>query len=314
MQMEKVSFVIPCYRSEKTIGKVVAEIKETISRMTDYDYEIILVNDYSPDNVWDTIKGLCKDRHIKGVCLAKNFGQASAVMAGYTKVTGDYVVTVDDDGQSPLDSTESALQLLKAEDFDVVYGTCEEAKFNVFRRLGSKVNSWMAKVMFDRPSSKRVVSFSLARKFVIDEMIRYQHAYPYISGLVYRTTRNIGYLPVKHRKRMQGESGYSFKKLLGVWLNGFTAFSIKPLRMASFFGVFSSFIGLLCAFFTIVNKILHPSVAIGWSSTVSIILILGGIILLVLGMIGEYVGRIYMCINEAPQYVIREYIHENVEN
>jgi len=311
--METVSFVIPCYRSEKTIGKVVAEIQIVMKDLVEYNYEIILVNDYSPDNVWSVIKEMCRDSHIKGICLAKNFGQASAVMAGYSKVTGDYVITVDDDGQSPLDSSSEAIRLLKSQDFDVVYGTCEEAKFNVFRRFGSKVNSWMAKVMFDRPVTKRVVSFSVARRFVIDEMVRYHNAYPYISGLVYRTTRNIGYLPVHHRKRMMGESGYSFKKLIGVWLNGFTAFSIKPLRIASFLGVVTSFVGLMCALITIVNKIIHPLVAIGWSSTMSILLILGGIILLVLGMIGEYVGRIYMCINESPQYVIREFIDEDIK-
>lgn len=309
--MEKISFVIPCYRSEKTIEIVVAEIKELMKTQSSYDYEIVLVNDFSPDNVWSVIKKLCEDSRIKGVCLSKNFGQASAVMAGYSKVTGDYVITVDDDGQSPLDSTMEAISLLHKGDFDVVYGTCGEAKFNLFRRLGSKINGWMAKVMFDRPSTERVVSFSLARRFVIDEMLRYQHAYPYISGLVYRTTRNIGYLPVAHRKRMVGQSGYSLKKLIKVWLNGFTAFSIKPLRMASIFGIVVSFLGLISALFTIINKIIHPSVAIGWSSTVSILLILGGVILLVLGMIGEYIGRIYMCINESPQYVIRESLNED---
>lgn len=307
--METVSFVIPCYRSENTIGKVVSEIKEIFKVQSSYGYEIILVNDYSPDNVWQVIQQLAQDPQIKGVCLAKNFGQASAVMAGYAHVTGDYVVTVDDDGQSPLDSMMDALKLLKDQDYDVVYGTCEEAKFNVFRRMGSKINSWMAKVMFDRPTTERVVSLSVARRFVIDEMLNYNHAYPYISGLVYRTTRNIGYIPVQHRKRLMGTSGYSFRKLVKVWLNGFTAFSIKPLRMASFLGFIAAFLGLICALVTIINKLVHPNVAIGWSSTISIMLILGGIILLVLGMIGEYLGRIYMCINQTPQYVIRETVN-----
>ena len=308
--MEKISYVIPCYRSEKTIEIVVSEIIGIMEKQSSYDYEIVLVNDFSPDNVWQIIKKLCENDKIKGVCLAKNFGQASAVMAGYSKVTGDYVITVDDDGQSPLDSTMEAMRLLKSGDFDVIYGTCEEAKFNIFRKLGSKINGWMAKVMFDRPAAERVVSFSLARRFVVDEMLKYHHAYPYISGLVYRTTRNIGYLPVAHRKRMVDQSGYSLKKLIKVWLNGFTAFSIKPLRIASIFGIIVSFLGLISALFTIINKIIHPSVAIGWSSIVSIMLILGGVVLLVLGMIGEYVGRIYMCINESPQYVIRESINE----
>lgn len=307
--MEIVSFVIPCYRSEKTISTVVNEIKEIFMEQEEYDYEVILVNDYSPDNVWGVIKQLSKDPKVKGVCLAKNFGQASAVMAGYSQVSGNFVVTVDDDGQSPLDSMMAALKLLKEKDYDVVYGTCTEAKFNIFRRIGSKINGWMAKVMFDRPSTERVVSLSVARRFVIDEMLRYQHSYPYISGLVYRTTRNIGYLPVKHRKRMMGTSGYSFRKLVKVWLNGFTAFSIKPLRMASVLGFVASVLGLICALITVINKLIHPNVAIGWSSTISVTLILGGIILLVLGMIGEYLGRIYMCINQTPQYVIREKVN-----
>lgn len=309
--MEKISFVIPCYRSENTIEKVVGEIQNIMQEMTGYLYEIILVNDCSPDNVWNKIKELCRDNRIKGICLAKNFGQASAVMAGYSKVTGDYVIVIDDDGQSPLDSTKTAIELLKEKDYDVVYGTCEEAKFNVFRRIGSKVNSWMARVMFDRPTDKRVVSFCVLKRFVIEEMKRYHHAYPYISGLVYRTTKNIGYLTVKHRKRMQGKSGYSFKKLIGVWLNGFTAFSIKPLRMASVLGVTASVLGLISAIITVINKLIHPNVAIGWSSTVSIVLIMSGIILLVVGLIGEYLGRIYMCINESPQFVIREIINED---
>ena len=123
--------------------------------------------------------------------------------AGYSQVSGDYVDTVDDDGQSPLDSMMAALKLLKEKEYDVVYGTCTEAKFNIFRRIGSKINGWMAKVMFERPSTERVVSLSVARRFVIEEMLRYEHSYPYISGLVYRTTRNIGYLPYQSHFQWQ---------------------------------------------------------------------------------------------------------------
>jgi glycosyltransferase involved in cell wall biosynthesis len=310
--MEKISFVIPCYRSEKTIEKVVDEIISTMNLEKNYDYEIILVNDYSPDGVWDVINKLCSNIKIKGICLAKNFGQASAVMAGYSQVTGDYIITMDDDGQSPVDATFEILNKLKNENFDVVFGISTEVQFNTFRRFGSKVNGMMAKAMFDRPADKRIVNFSISRRFVIEEMKKYHNPYTYISGLVYRSTANIGYLPVIHRARISGKSGYSFKKLLSVWLNGFTAFSVKPLRIASYFGVITAVLGILFGFITVINKLLNPAVAVGWSSIVSIMLILGGIILLVLGMIGEYLGRIYICINNAPQYVIKEVVNGEI--
>ena len=209
-----------------------------------YDFEIILVNDNSPDNVWHIIRGLCANEKIKALSFSKNFGQASAVMAGYGMAAGDYIVTLDDDGQSPVDAVLEMLDVLKKDDHDVVYGITTEVQFGLYRRLGSKLNSWMAKIMFDRPMDKRIVNISVVRKYIIDEMLRYQHPYPYISGLIHRTTRNIGYVQVKHRARISGTSGYSFKKLAAVWLNGFTSFSIKPLRVANYLGFIAAILKL----------------------------------------------------------------------
>ena len=304
--MENVSFVIPCYRSEKTIGHVVKEIMDIMENQNEYDYEVILVNDASPDNVWEKITELAKNEKIKGIDLAKNAGQASAVMAGYGNVSGDYVITLDDDGQSPVEATMDIINKLKTENYDVVYGICQQAKFSLFRRAGSKFNSWMAYVMFGRPKDKRIISFCISRRFVIEEMVKYQNPYTYISGLVYRTTGNVGYLLVNHRSREQGTSGYSLKKLIGVWVNGFTAFSVKPLRLASCLGMLFAVLGILMAIIVVIRKLLNPFIAVGWSSVLSAILFIGGVILLVLGLIGEYIGRIYMCINSTPQYVIRQ--------
>ena len=311
MKLEKISFVIPCYRSENTIECVVSEIQEIMANMLEYDYEIVLVNDGSPDNVWKVIRKLCFDNKIKGINFSKNFGQASAVMAGYASATGDYIFTVDDDGQSPLDSIFSLLNELKNNDFDVVYGVTTEVQFGLYRRLGSKINSLMAKIMFDRPTDKRIVDISVIKKYIIQQIIRYKHPYPYISGLVHRTTKNIGYVSVKHRARKAGTSGYSFFKLVAVWMNGFTAFSIKPLRVASYLGFFIAIIGLFGAFATVVNKILNPKTAVGWSSIICAVLLMEGIHLLVLGLIGEYLGRMYMGHNESPQYVVRDKINLN---
>ena len=310
--MEMISFVIPCYRSEKTIGDVVAELQSIMGQQKTYDYEIILVNDGSPDDVWSVIQSLCSNTRIKGITFSKNFGQASAVMAGYANVKGDYIFTIDDDGQSPVDSVMELMEELKRGDYDVVYGITTEVQFGLYRKLGSKVNSLMAKVMFDRPTDKRIVNITVIRRYIIEEMGRYHYPYPYISGLVHRSTRRIGYVPVKHRARQSGTSGYSFKKLVAVWMNGFTAFSIKPLRLASYLGFLTAAVGLLGAIVTVIHKIMRPEIAVGWSSIICTILIMGGINLLVLGLIGEYLGRMYMSQNQTPQYVIRERI--NIDN
>ena len=166
----------------------------------------------------------------------------------------------------------------------------------------------MAKLMFDRPTDKRIVNFTIFKRFVVEEMTHYNHSYTYISGLVYRSTQNVGYLKVNHRQRISGSSGYSWKKLISVWVNGFTAFSIKPLRLASYLGILVAIIGFIFGIITLIRKLVNPAIAVGCSSIMMVMLILFGITLLVLGLIGEYVGRIYMCINNSPQYVIRESI------
>lgn len=309
--MEKISFVIPCYRSALTLGGVVDEIKREMSALPEYGYEIILVNDHSPDNVWSVICELCSDSHIIGVNLARNFGQPSAVLAGFSKVSGDYVITLDDDGQSPLDAASAIIRKLKSEDLDVVYGVCKQAKFSLFRRIGSKLNSLMASYAFNRPKDRRIIFFCIYKRYVIEEIKKYKNAYPYMSGLVYRSTANIGYLDVDHRKREIGTSGYSMKKLIGVWMNGLTAFSNKPLRIAAFIGAFSAVIGFIMGVVVIIRKIMHPEIEAGWSSTACLILFLNGINFLISGLMGEYVGRIYMSINSTPQYIIRDVVNDN---
>ena len=304
-----VSFVIPCYRSMKTIRNVVDEIIQ-VCKEHKYEYEIILVNDCSPDDVWREIEDLCeRDNRIKGIHFSKNFGQASAVMAGYRNCGGDLIVTMDDDGQSPIGQLPDMIRMLETDNYDVVYGVCEDAQFSLFRRLGSKVNAWMAYTAYGRPMDKRIVSINVIRKYVIDEIVKYNNPYTYLSGLVYRSTGNIGYCYVDHRKRLSGTSGYKFSSLMRAWINGFTAFSIKPLQLASYLGMISALLGFFFGIITVVRKLVNPAMAVGWSSTISIMLFLGGAMLLVLGMIGEYVGRIYMCINASPQYVISKSIN-----
>lgn len=305
-----VSFVIPCYRSEQTIGKVVEEINRTMESETQYRHEIILVNDASPDDTFGTIRQLCgQQMNICGVNLARNFGQHSALMAGFARARGEIVVCLDDDGQTPADEVGKLLAEIEA-GADVVYARYSHKQHSGFRNLGSKVNELMTRVMLGKPKELYISSYFAVRRFVVNEILRYENPFPYVIGLVLRATKNIVNVDVTHRERMSGTSGYTLGKLLGLWFNGFTAFSVKPLRIATVIGVVSACGGFLYGIYTIIKKMIMPAVPMGFSALMAALVFFCGIILLMLGIIGEYLGRIYISMNNSPQYVIRESIDE----
>lgn len=306
--MEKLSFVIPCYGSETTIEIVVNEIRETLKQRPEYHYEIILVNDCSPDRVWPRIRALAlADSHITGIDLAKNFGQHAALMAGYRHCTGDLIISLDDDGQTPACELFTLVDKMK-EGWDVVYASYAHKMHSGFRNFGTWMNERMTESLIGKPKGLRVTSYFIMRRFIADEILRYENAYPYIEGLIFRATRNIANVPVTHHERMVGESGYTFSKLLALWFNGFTAFSVKPLRIATFCGSACACIGFLYGIYVVIRKLVDSSIEMGWSSIIASIFFLGGLILIMLGMIGEYIGRIYISINNAPQYTIRQVV------
>lgn len=306
--MEKLSFVIPCYGSETTIEIVVNEIRETLKQRPEYDYEIILVNDCSPDRVWPRIRALAlADSHITGIDLAKNFGQHAALMAGYRHCTGDLIISLDDDGQTPACELFTLVDKMK-EGWDVVYASYAHKMHSGFRNFGTWMNERMTESLIGKPKGLRVTSYFIMRRFIADEILRYENAYPYIEGLIFRATRNIANVPVTHHERMVGESGYTFSKLLALWFYGFTAFSVKPLRIATFCGSACACIGFLYGIYVVIRKLVDSSIEMGWSSIIASIFFLGGLILIMLGMIGEYIGRIYISINNAPQYTIRQVV------
>ena len=306
--MKLVSFVIPCYCSEKTIASVLDEIRGAMQGLPQYAYEVILVNDGSPDNTFETLRALASsDCHVTAIDLARNFGQQSAIMAGLSHSSGDYVVCLDDDGQTPADEVGKLLQKLE-EGYDVVYASYEHKQHSKFRNWGTRINNKMTEIMLGKPKDLAIPSYLAAKRFIIDEMLNYKHCFPYVDGLVLRSTRRICNVPVNHRQRQEGESGYTIGKLLSLWMNGFTSFSVKPLRLATYAGVVTAMLGFLYAIYIIIKYFVDSSVPVGWSSTMALQLVLGGIILVVLGLIGEYIGRIYMCINASPQFVEREVV------
>ncbi len=303
-----ISYVIPCYRSAATVGAVVNEIDSTMKEMNSYDYEIILINDGSPDDTWKTIEKLAYERtdeRLLGINLSKNFGQHAALMAGLNASKGDYVVCLDDDGQTPANEAGKLIKALE-EGADAAYARYDHKQHSLFRNFGTAMNEWMAEVMLGKAKDLYVSSYFAVKRFIVDEMIKYESSYPYVIGLVLRTTRTIVNVDVKHRRRQTGQSGYTLGKLMALWINGFTAFSIKPLRIATFSGTVFAILGFLYGVYTIIKKFVYPVAPMGYAALMSAVIFMGGMIMLMLGMVGEYLGRLYISQNKNPQYVIRE--------
>ena len=311
--MKKISIVIPCYNSERMIGTVIEEIRSAVQQRNDYDYEIILVNDGSTDNTWKVIKNLAEtDEHIISINFSKNFGQHSALMAGYRNVSGDIILGLDDDGEHNPSEMYQLIDKLN-EGYDYV---CAEYENNQskFRSLGTRMNNLMATILINKPKEIDMTSYYVMRRFVIDEIVKYEQPYPYVGGLLLRATQNIATVPLIRRKRMEGKSGYTIRKMLNLWINGFTAFSVKPLRAATGLGIVSALIGFVSAIILIIKRLFLMTYVPGYASTMVCIIFFSGMIMMLLGIIGEYLGRIYISINNAPQYVIREKISHTKKN
>lgn len=310
----KLSFVIPCYGSEHTIKDVVEEIINKVKEDKKYDYEIILVNDKSYDNVWEVIKKLTtKNKKIKAINFAKNMNKPGAVMAGLRFTEGDYIIILDDDMQCPINELWTIINPLN-EGHDIAVAKYKEKKQSKFKNFGSAVNKKMAEIIIDKPKDLYFNNFVAIKKYVVKEMIKYNNPYPYLEGLMLRTTNDIVNVLVEERERTVGKSNFTFKKMLSLWFNGFTSFSVKPLRISTYLGFFIAIIGFIYGIYVIFNKILNPSIIIGYSSLMASILFIGGVILIMLGLIGEYVGRIYISLNASPQYVIKETINLEDKN
>ena len=269
--MKKVSIVIGLYNSEKTIMDVIREIDLAFSEQKRYEYEMIRVDDYSPDGVYELVKKEArKDKRIHVIHLARNVGQTNAVMEGYRYAQGDYVVEMDDDMQMPAAGILQMISLLEEGNYDVVFARYPEQKESAFRRFGSIVNNKMTEIMLGKPKNIRINSFFVMRKFVKDEMIRYVNNYPYLYGIIFAITKNVANIDVEHRPRTNGKSNYTFKKLLGLWLNGFLNFSVQPLRIAMRIGGIITVVSFIIAIILVIQRIFGSTQSIGWTSTISV--------------------------------------------
>ena len=303
--MEKVSVIIPVYNSEGTIGTVVEFLKETLEpRM---DFEIILVDDFSKDNSFCLCKALAKKyRFVKCIRLNRNFGQQNAKMAGLNFVTGDYVVFMDDDLQNPPELIFRLIDEIR-KGYDVVYSYSPRKEQSLWKNLGSKANDVMARWLLEKPKWLKFSSYCIFNRLIAEELKKYSGAFPYPSGTILQLTTNIGQIEIEHRGRTIGKSNYTMRKLFSLWLNGFTSFSIAPLRVASLFGCLFCFASVVLASSLVIRKLFYGVMIMGgWTSVMAVILFASGAQFLFLGLVGEYVGRVLLWVNQKPQFLVKE--------
>lgn len=305
-KIHKVSIVIPVYNGEKSIGLLVDEL---ISKLEDlYSLEIVLVNDCSPDNSEDVCIELAR-KQPEIVCfysLAINVGEHNAVMAGLNKCTGECAVIMDDDFQNSVSEVIKLVDYMLNNNYDVIYTYYKTKHHSRFRNMGSRFNNWVATFMLNKPSDLYLSSFKILNRFLIDEVIKYNLPFPYIDGLILRTTSNIGKIEVNHDKRLIGKSNYTLRKLISLWLNMFTNFSIMPLRIFFILGMLFCSIGFGLSAYIVFEKIFNPSMPVGYTLEVVLIAIFNGVELIAIGVVGEYLGRVFMSSNRKPQYTIRK--------
>ena len=302
------SIVIPCYNSEKTIAEVVEGSMEVIRNMPGYTVEFVLVNDFSTDG---TYREICRLAglypNVKGICLARNFGQHNAIMAGLHQAKGDYIMGMDDDMQTH--PSQIPLFLRKMEEGpDVVFGVYRQRKFGFMKNFTSKIASAILWHLVERPKGLEASNYWCCRKFVRDEIIRYDGYNLYLQMLFFRTTGNIVNIGIEHFERAEGSSNYTFKKLMRLFM-AFMNYSVVPLRFATILGTLFSIGGFAGAIVIFIYKLVSPDVAVGWPSLMCTMLLLFGFTFLMLGIIGEYVGKLILKQSRTPQYVIRESVN-----
>lgn len=304
------SFVIPCYKSSQTIRTVVESTSEEMKRLGKTEFEFVLVNDCSPDGgeTIRVLKQLAQEYlYVKVIDLAKNVGQHGAIMAGLRNASGDVFVGMDDDMQTRPSELHKLFKAFE-EGADVVYGAYPQKKESPFRLFGSWVNKMCSVICLGRPKDLVTSSFWVMRKYVRDSIIQYDGSHPYLLGLILRATSYIVSVPVEHFEREVGQSGYTFKTLLKLWSN-MIGFSVMPLRIALYGGVGLSALSFLYLLYLFILKLAVPTLTNGWASVIGAIFFSLGVLLLFMGLIGEYIGRTYLHLNKEPQYVVREAIN-----
>jgi undecaprenyl-phosphate 4-deoxy-4-formamido-L-arabinose transferase len=303
--MKDLSVVIPVYRSAAMLRELTGRLRAVLDA-TGLDYEIVFVEDGSPDQSWQVLRQIqaAHPERVVAIELMRNFGQHNALMCGFRHARGEYVVTMDDDLQNPPEELPRLLAAIRTGELDLVYGRYQSKEHGGWRNLGSALVNRFYRLVFK--SGVTVTSFRIIRRQVLDSIFAYSLNYTFIDGLLAWNTQRIGQVPVAHHPRRTGRSGYSLSKLAVLALNLFTNFSLLPLQWISVCGLLSAGLGLLTSVYFLIQYLLARIELPGYASIITAILVLGGLQLMALGVMAEYLGRLHLNVNRKPQYVERQ--------
>ncbi len=298
------SIVIPVYRGAATIGRLVDELS---ALRPAGGMEIVLVNDGSPDDSGAVCQALVRRCSVPLTYVehARNFGEHNAVMTGLRHVRGAYVITMDDDLQNPPEEVIRLYDHARLGNWDVVYTRYCVKQHAGWRNLGSRFANAVADRLLDKPKGLYLSSFRCMSALVVRSVTRYQGPYPYVDGLIMQVTQRIDSIEVRHLPRIEGRSNYNLVRLVRLWLNLATSFSLAPLRLAVYAGVFMALLGAAGAVATIAEVLFWQDTPSGWASTMTVLLLVAGVQSMILGIVGEYVGRTFLSANGKPQGTVR---------
>jgi undecaprenyl-phosphate 4-deoxy-4-formamido-L-arabinose transferase len=302
----KLTIVVPLYNSADTLERLVAELTKL---KIPGGHELVLVNDGSKDNTAELAEQIVRrtDFPITLVKLARNYGEHNAVMAGFHQARGEYVINMDDDLQNPPSEVLKLLEFAEKNKHEVVYSYYDEKQHESWRNLGSCLTNRVADLLLDKPKGLYLSSFRCMSAFLVKEICKYDGPFVYVDGLILQVTQNIGRVKVEHAAREAGRSGYTISKLLKLWMSMFVNFSIVPLHIATLLGFAMAAFGFFYAIEVVVEYFITKQPP-GWSSLMAAMLVFSGTQLLVLGLVGEYLGRLYLTANRKPQFAVREIV------
>lgn len=305
----KLSVIIPVYNSERTIQPLIEKLQATLSSIS---FEIVMVNDGSRDRSEAVCRQMTETyANVRFISLRRNYGEFNAVMCGLNWAYGNYCVMIDDDFQNPPEEILKLVDAAEAGDYDVVYTHYAKKQHSVGRNMGSRFVNWLTSYLLNKPKDLYLSSFKLIRQEVVQEIIKYHGPYPYIDGLIFRITRNIGTVQVAHQKREEGSSNYTLNKLVSLFLNILFCYSSLPIRLFVPIGVGLFTLGSLLLLFLTFQWVIGPDPK-GWQVVTATILFIGGIQCMLLSVLGEYIGKSFMAQSGQPQYVIKYNSAENV--